>query len=321
MSIEFTIGVDPKTELSSIAKVGVKTVYCGYSNEILNKKYPLPFCTVNGRGEDASFEDKESFIKFAENAKKNNISINVTFNVPYMKEQYKDILDAVNFVSQFESVKGIIVSDIGLLLRLKQINYKKNIIISVISNIFNSSVIKYYECFGANEFIFPKQIKIQEIISILNNNPNTKFEVFLLFGNCLCIEGFCSFGHCAEKKRTEMFNPNHRSSNCGILIESVINNSYEKENGNINKVSQKEILDVITHGCNLCYINKLKNYSDRITYKIISRGMNFLDNMPSYIKLIKSLENGTDIDSKNVYKKIFGTECNENGCYISDNIS
>lgn len=319
MSVEFTIGVDPSVDVFSIAKAGVKTVYCGYSNKILKEKYPLPFCVVNGRGEDASFEDEISFSTFAEEAKKNNISINVTFNVTYMKEQYDDILSAINFVSQFDSVKGIIVSDIGLLLRLQQIKYKKNIIISVISNIFNSSIVKYYESLGANEFIFPKQIKFQEMISILNNNPNTKFEVFLLFGNCLCIEGFCSFGHCTEKKRSEMFNPNNRSSNCGIVIESAVNNLHEKDKDNV--VVHKEIIDVITHGCNLCYVNRLKAYSNRITYKIISRGTNLLNNMSFYLELIKKLEMGNEVDSKKVYKEIFGTECNEIGCYMSDRIS
>ena len=52
--------------------------------------------------------------------------------------------------------------------------------------------------------------------------------------------------------------------------------------------------------------------------------MDLINSVIPYLDLIRGLQKGVDvdsIDSKKVYKKIFGTECTGNGCYISKKFS
>jgi hypothetical protein len=192
MSFNFTIGIKPNTNLSNFSKLDVKKIYCGYLEKMAIKKWPESFCTLNRRGETASFYGKRNFSKIAKQAENLGISIYVTFNGLYTPEQYSWIMHAINTVSSFQAVKGIIVNDIGLLLRLKTNKYTKEIVLSTGGTTFNSSTVSFYKQFNVTRIVLDRQLKLNELKDIIAAHTDLKFEIFLMFGNCLFIDGFCS---------------------------------------------------------------------------------------------------------------------------------
>ena len=124
-----------------------------------------------------------------------DMTVTVTFNGLYTHQQYRYVMEDINLISKFDKVEGIIVNDIGLLLRLKESNYKKKIIISTGGTIFNSSGIDFYKQFGATEFVIDRQLRPEELIPIIEKHKDVNFEIFLLGAECLFVDGFCSFLH------------------------------------------------------------------------------------------------------------------------------
>lgn len=326
MNIKFTIGIKNIENLKKIKDAGINNVYCGYLDNIIVKKIPEAFCIINRRGENSNIYGKRNFKKFALEAKKQGLNVYITFNGLYTSEQYGWLLEAIKYVSSFETVKGIIVCDIGLLLRLKQIKYNKHIVISTGGTTFNSSTVSFYKQFGITRIVLDRQLKINEIKSILENHKDIKFEIFITFGNCLFVDGFCSFLHTMESQeqnKKRFYNLNKEFTMCGRIYGAQIDNIYKIKN-NSNKQYSIKLNDNFrgpVTGCNLCNVNKLKNFSDRIIYKIVSRGNLFVDEFNLIIPYLNKLSNiENKKDKELIFKKIFSYSCNKTGCYANEGI-
>lgn len=328
MSFNCTIGVKPRINLNDLSRLGIKMIYCGYLEKSAIKKWPESFCVINRRGESASFYGKKEFSKFAKQAEKLDISVYVTFNGLYTPEQYSWIISAINTVSCFKSVKGIIANDIGLLLRLKKNNYKKEIVLSTGGTTFNSSAVSFYKQFNIKRIVLDRQLKVNEIKNIILSHLDMKFEIFLMFGNCLFIDGFCSFMHSLEtqeKNKRFFFNTSHLLSHCGFIHKLQFEGKYKIINTSKQKYKikfNKEIKNLST-GCNFCAPKALKNVSNNLIYKIVSRGNIFINEfniVEPFLNNISKLESNSNADTKNLFKKIFNYNCNGYGCYASKKI-
>lgn len=326
MNIKFTIGIKNIENLKEIKDNGISNIYCGYLDNIIVKKIPEAFCIINRRGENSNICGKRNFKKFVLEAKKQGLNSYITFNGLYTPEQYDWLLEAIKYVSSFDAVKGIIVCDIGLLLRLKQMKYNKHIVISTGGTTFNSSTVSFYKQFGITRIVLDRQLKTNEIKSILEKHKDINFEIFITFGNCLFVDGFCSFLHTMEtqeQSKKEFYNLNKEITMCGKIYGEQIAGTYKIKN-NSNKhylIKPNNNFKGPVTGCNLCNINKLKKFSDKIIYKIVSRGNLFFDEFNLIIPYLNKLSNiENEKDKELIFKKIFNYSCNKTGCYANEEI-
>ena len=328
MSTRFTIGVNSIEKLKKIKSKNIANIYCGYVDTFSRKKWLEVFGIVNKRGEKTSICGRKQFKAFALEAEKKNINIFVTFNGTYIPEQYNWIMKAIDFVSSFKSVKGIIVTDIGLLLRLKKINYKKEIIISTISTVFNSSSVSFFKQFGIKRIVLDRQLKTDEVLSILNAHKDMDFEIFVTFANCLFVDGFCSLVHTMEterKNKKKFYNVYGNLTMCGLIYLLQMSKRYKVINNENNKYSINfdSSFKYFATGCNICKINKLKDFSDRLVYKIITRDSSSLFKnkfqiINFYLDELSNMKN--DIDKEKLFNKIFNYPCDKTGCYANEKI-
>ena len=318
--IDLNVGVNNKKQLNILKKCNINKIFCGYIDNALSKKWKEDFLTINKRGKGASICGKTNFKNFALEAEKQKINVYVTFNSLYIPEQYDWILDAIKYVSSFKSVSGIIVNDIGLLLRLKQINYSKEIVISTGGTTFNSSTVSFYKQFGIKRVILDRQLKTNEIISILDNHKDMQFELFLFLANCTFVDGFCSMFHQLNTTK------GYGHVTCAYINDLRAAKKYKlikRENSNKNyniEFMQKDNYPFL--GCNLCAVKNLSKYSDRITYKLVTRSnyAHEFDRLQEHLQKIQEIDEKIS-NIKDLFKIIFGCECNEKfGCYISPKI-
>ena len=303
-------GFVPNDSFSNLKKYNIKEVYVGYFDDHSEKKWPVAFNVINRRGEGASFYNIKSFQNFAKTAKENKIDVYVAFNVFYSKEQLDWVIKSIIRVSKYSAVKGIIISDIGLLLKLQKLKYKKKIIISTLSTIFNKYSIAFFANFGAKRFVLDRQLTAKEILNIIKTFPQYQYELFFLMGDgCLFIDGYCSSMHIQEIKTDKKYNTTINETLCMKLI-------------NEQKLSDK----LKSYKCNVCllyYLKGLKNITLKIPNRTITNST--YDNIVNLIEEIENLFTIKNISfkkfniaCKKIFKKNKGFSCNPKVCLCRD---
>lgn len=287
-------GFTPTDSFDILKKYKIKNVYVGFFDENSENKWPVAFNTINRRGEGASFYGIKEFEVFAKKAQKNNINVYVTFNVYYSKKQLNWILKSIQKISKLQPVKGIIVTDINLLLLLKKTKYNKEIIISTLANIFNSYAIEFYASLGSNRFVLDRQQTAKEILDIIRKYPQYQYEIFFLMGDgCFFIDGYCSSMHTQEISTTKRYNTSIKTTLCMKILEQ-------------NKLKDKKFQNkMLPYKCNICLLYYLKDF-DNVNLKIPNRtitnstGSKIMDDI---------LELDNYLSSNNVSFKQFHTFC------------
>ena len=305
MNIDIVYGANQSTDIESLVKIGIKHVFIGYVSSSINH-YPHNIVTLNRRGTEANFIGYNQVSKFLSAISDTDMTVTVTFNGLYTHQQYHYIMEDINLISRFDKVEGIIVNDIGLLLRLKESNYKKKIIISTGGTIFNSSSIDFYKQFGATEFVIDRQLRPEELIPIIEKHKDVNFEIFLLGAECLFVDGFCSFLHFDIKENS-----------FGNFICPCCEIRWNQQNSKFFACGEKKEKFMFKRGfqaCNLCLVNKLKKYKN-IKYKIPTRSFNY-ERQKKILDKLEYIEN-ENLDLKAIFKDIFDMECTNTNCYFS----
>ena len=294
-------GLTPQDEISTVIKDGIDEVYCGYYDSRFNKKWPVAFTTVNRRGEGVNFKNFKDLAAKTRQLFKRGVKSFVTFNGCYTEEQYSWLIRNIKKTETEKSIEGLIVNDIGLLLLLKKLKYKKNITISTLASAFNSSAVDFYKKFGASRIVLDRQLTAAEIIETAVKYPELEFEVFVVStGGCLFIDGYCSFFHCLEKPEKiikgqilhiRKYDITTSGAGCCELL-----NCFSKKQYSSNTQTQRFSLSkTLGFNCNICMLYKLKNIKN-ISLKIDSRGANGTG--VTGIEMLKDLLNAAE-KSKN----------------------
>ena len=276
------IGFNPSDTIEFLKRNNIKEVYCGYYDKNLEKKWPVSFGCINRRGEGVNFSSWKGLLKFTKTAYKNNIKVYFTLNSHYyVKEQYPWLKQLIIKIKKENSISGIIVNDLGLLLLINKLKFNKDITISTLATAFNSNAINFYKKFGANRIVLDRQLTPKEIVELANIHKDTEFEIFVIStGGCLFIDGYCSLFHCFEQLKEQ--------KDLGKLIKAkkydlitagagcctVLNNFSNKDFNVISNNKHKfEISKTLGFSCNNCMLYELRNIK-KIALKIDSRGSN-----------------------------------------------
>ena len=118
----------------------------------------------------------------------------LTLNALYTESQYPQIAEQVQAASDI-GVDALIIADLGLLLKLRNMGWKGDIHISTGGTTFNNETIAFYRDLGACRIILPRQNRVSEMAAMAQANPNTEIECFILNRGCKNIDGFCTFQH------------------------------------------------------------------------------------------------------------------------------
>lgn len=186
--------LDKLNEVKEIIKAGADELYCGILTPEWQRKYP--FIPNNRRpGIKSSFWKWEELNESIRIAHSYHIPVFLTLNEHYYTiDQYPDILDIVERAIDC-GIDAFIVSDLGLLLTLQELNIDQNIHISTGGTAFNSEWVKFYKELGASRVILPRHLTIEEIREIRKRVPDIELEVFILNSRCANVDGFCTFLH------------------------------------------------------------------------------------------------------------------------------
>ena len=122
-------------------------------------------------------------------AHKYNKKVYVTVNMIFHNEDFKN-LD--NYLKELENanVDSLIVSDFGVISRIKKLNLKIPFFISTQMSITNHDVVNFYESLGAYRVVLARECSKEDIESI-KKNSNIETETFIHGAMCTSYSGRC----------------------------------------------------------------------------------------------------------------------------------
>jgi U32 family peptidase len=330
-------------EIGPLKNVGADELYCGYITPEFAKRWPLAFYILNRRGEGQSFEDYGIFKKAVKAAENSDLPVYVTVNGLYTPEQYPFLLELIKRLEDLRGVKGVIVADVGFLLVLKQVHFKKEIHISTGGTCFNSYTADFFQHLGARRIILDRQLTGQEIESIITKKEtNIDIDIFIIGSSCSgFIDGYCTFFHCFEEPKifktrrglqvasSFTINPNERVG-CNSYFGHLGKKRFEvfkADSGRkaVNFLQMKPHANRGRLGCRICDLYGLRRYPIR-GMKIVGRGHHLFKKTMELTKIVAcatSLLEKKDIsrdrfqkECRDLVSKMLGRRCSKYDCYF-----
>lgn len=134
-----------------------------------------------------SLEEMREGIKFAH---ERNRKVYVTMNILPHNGDFEGIEDYITQVSE-SGADAIIVSDLGILSVVKEINPSMPVHISTQANVTNYKSAMMYKKLGASRIIAARELSLEELSFIHKEVPDIELEAFVHGAMCISYSGRC----------------------------------------------------------------------------------------------------------------------------------
>ncbi|HVN70901.1 MAG TPA: U32 family peptidase [Desulfomonilia bacterium] len=185
-------------EIGDLIECGSTELYTGLNDEEWLRKYPI--AGINRRVELKSnlnsFKELERAVSIAHSYR---TKVELTLNEHYYTQaQYPLLLEYVRKAID-TGIDALIVSDISLILVLKEQGLDVPLHLSTGGAVFNSEAALFFGKLGISRITIPRHVTLQEISSLIDKIPMLETAVFILNSRCANIDGLCTFDHLPYK--------------------------------------------------------------------------------------------------------------------------
>ncbi|MFA5356851.1 MAG: U32 family peptidase [Candidatus Omnitrophota bacterium] len=181
-------------EAECLIRAGADELYCGVYTEKWRKTYTDLAAPSRHPGRSASLGSFKELSRVVNTAHSRGIGVSFTMNESYSGRQYEFALDDASRAID-AGVDALIVSDINLMLMVREKGHKTRICSGTGANTFNSRTVDFYKELGVSRVILDRQLAIEEIGTIASKTSGVELEVFILNQKCHNIDGLCTFAH------------------------------------------------------------------------------------------------------------------------------
>ena len=303
--------IDKASEVDILADAGADEFYGGYVSEKWRGKYSMLGSANHRYFPSAQIASEKELKVLISAAHGRGTNFYLTMNAPYYSvEQYADLLEDAKKYSEL-GVDAFIVSDLGLILRMRDTLPEAHIHLSTLGTIFNSESAAFFHKLGVDRMVFPRELTLKEIKGVSEANPDVFFDAFVMIGKCPNIEGFCSFTHnspdliwpCEEKYSAIALK--------GAAAEAMID-----AQAGWSRVNRRQ-------ACGLCAIGALEDAGVKAV-KIVGRGgptamkLKAVQAVREIVGMSANGKDGSTEAAHRLYREIFGNLCNPYVCYFPE---
>ena len=182
-------------EVGPLAEAGATEFYCGVSPAEWTARHGS-LAWVNRRGHGmANLQSLDALKQLIERAHGQEIPVKAAMNAPcYAGSQ---LHDAVRLCREIEDagIDGLIVSDVALLLELKEAGLRSPITLSSVASIHSVEACRFFMDLGVSKIVLPRHVSLEEIRVLRTALPELRLEVFVLNDGCVYEEGHCATTH------------------------------------------------------------------------------------------------------------------------------
>jgi putative protease len=195
--LKIAVPLSHPDEVEMLAGNGAGEFYCGYVPPEWLDRYGGAFW-LNRRGPVAGNLRRRNDVEVvAERAHAAGIPVHVTFNAPYYTPEQQDfLLTVVERLSAEAGIDGVIVSDLGFLVALRQAFPDLAIHASSVMAAQNPGMVDLLAILGARRVIFPRSLGVGDIAALCAQaGGRIETEAFVLNEGCVFEEGYCMTTH------------------------------------------------------------------------------------------------------------------------------
>ena len=318
-------------EVNPLISAGADEFYCGILPSYWREHYS-EFGLLNRReGLNAQFKSFDSLKEAVRLAHEKQTRVYVTLNGLYFLEHQYDLLQRIIHDIAETNADGLIVTEMGLVLLLDDLDYRLDIHISCGANVFNTEAVEFFKQLGANRIILPRDFNKKELGALSKKNRGVDLEVFMLNTKCRQTDGFCNWYHGFLKEaRIEeetdkcmtltTYDMNCRPHMCGRNFEYE---SLTKESG-LQKTHGVHSVKSFDKACGACDIYDLGRLG--INYvKIVERSAPLMYKkddvafVKSCIGLAQEMSRAEYIArARELYAKHYQKQCARINCYYPE---
>ncbi len=182
-------------EVEMLAENGAEEFYCGVTPMEWIEKYS-PGVWINRRNPFAGVMSLKELQSMVNASHSYNIPVYLTLNAPYyVEEQYPMLLELIVRCTQDIGVDAFIVSDIGLMMAMRERVPAAVIHVSSLAAPLNTGSIQLYRELGAERIVLSRSVQIEEIAEMKAAAGDIELEMFILNDGCVYEESFCHTTH------------------------------------------------------------------------------------------------------------------------------
>lgn len=188
--------VDRSSEAQELIEAGAEELYAGYVPPFWAEAFG-PVVSCNRRSFDeanvGSFDDLEALVYAAA---VRDVPVHVALNAsPIPEGMIPRLVDTAAELARI-GVRGVIVSDLSLLLALREAKLPRLALhASTLFSAFNGMTVAFLRRAGAARVILARELTTSEIAAMVPPAGETRLEAIGFRGRCPNIEGFCTHLH------------------------------------------------------------------------------------------------------------------------------
>nr|MBK7066999.1 U32 family peptidase [Deltaproteobacteria bacterium] len=181
-------------EVELLVSNGATEFYCGVAPSAWAARYGASWLNRRSRGR-ANLPSMEHVANLVEKVHAHGLPVRVTLNAPfYTGEQLADVLALAGEITA-AGADGLIVSDVGLILALRERGVAADITLSSMAAMRNSGAAGFFRDLGVTRMVLPRHVRMSEVASLRAHLPDVALELFVLNDGCVYEEGHCATTH------------------------------------------------------------------------------------------------------------------------------
>ena len=187
---------DRAVEVPDLAAAGADELYAGYVPPFWAKVFG-PVVSCNRRSYDeANVPSLDELSDLVRAAALRDVPVFLALNASPVPEEMIPPMVGLAAELAGRGVRGVIVSDLSLLLALRDARFRGlQIHASTLFSAFNGAAVAFLRRAGATRVILARGLSVAETAGMVSAAPRTPLEVIGMRGRCPNIEGFCTHLH------------------------------------------------------------------------------------------------------------------------------
>jgi len=187
--------VDTVPEVKELARLGAREFYGGFVSPEWVRRFTFAASANRRSFPEAQISDEGTFRALVDTVHDAGATFALTVNSPFYSAGQMGPLLATIDMALGAGVDALIAADIGLILEARSRWPALPVHLSSLAEVSNSPAAAFYRRLGIDRITLPRHLSLAEIEALVRGGGETRFDTFVLYGQCANAEGLCTFSH------------------------------------------------------------------------------------------------------------------------------
>lgn len=192
------VPLNNKEHIDDYIQAGAEEFYIGFYDDKWHEQFG-EYGDINrltGFKKTANPYDFNEMLDIVKLIKQKGAMIYITFNASIYSQAMLDKIETYLLPIKEAGADGVIVSCAELVTKAADAGIP--VVVSTISGVYNSDLVRFYKDLGAKRIILPRDLSIDEIESITSKVQDVEYEIFMMRNGCRFSDAHCLGFHRLE---------------------------------------------------------------------------------------------------------------------------